>query len=150
MRPIFKAIMPIFQAEILEKVKFSLIRFYFLSPVKFLDKNMAYYYIFLLPFQRNNIKSRPKHGQGVLSAVLPRPAGGELLDSGSGNISCTIVSGVNFPVPGVFSVPGVLLIMSGTLRSCPKSIRSCPESIRSCPEILQSCPENIYSCLENI
>jgi len=27
--------MPIFQAEILEKVKFSLIRFYFLSPVKF-------------------------------------------------------------------------------------------------------------------
>jgi hypothetical protein len=44
----------IFQAEIAERVNFSLIRFYFLSPVKFLDKSMAYYYIFFASFSEKN------------------------------------------------------------------------------------------------
>jgi hypothetical protein len=48
--------MPIFQAEISEKVTFSLIRFYFLSPVKFLEKNMAYYYIFASFSEKYNTK----------------------------------------------------------------------------------------------
>jgi hypothetical protein len=86
-----------------------------LSPVKFLEKNMAYYYIFFtFPFQRNNIKAR-QNGQGLFPSVLPRPAGGELLDFGSGNVSSIVVSGVKFSVSGVFSVPGVFLIMSGNL-----------------------------------
>ncbi len=106
---------------------------------------MAYYYIFfLLPFQRNNIKSRPKHGQSLLSPVLSRSAGGEILDTGSGNVSCIIVSGVNFSVSGVFSVPGVFLSCPETLRSCPVNFQSCPETLRSCPETLRSCPENTY------
>ncbi len=85
------------------------------EPGEVFREIMAYYYIFfLLPFQRNNTKAR-HNGQGLLSAVLPRPVGGELLDSGSGNVSCIVVSGVSFSVSGVFSVPGVFLIMSGNL-----------------------------------
>ena len=57
-------------------------------------------FFFTFPFQKN-FKAR-HNGQGLLVTLLPRPAGGELLDSGSGNVSCIIVSGVNFSVPGVF------------------------------------------------
>ena len=70
----------------------------------FREKHGVLLYFFLLPFQRNNLKGR-QNGQGLFSPVLPRPAGGELLDSGSGNVSCIIVSGVNFPYPESFLYP---------------------------------------------
>jgi hypothetical protein len=43
-----------------------------LSPVKFLEKNMAYYYIFFtFPFQRNNIKARQKMGKAYSLPSCP-------------------------------------------------------------------------------
>ena len=57
--------MPIFRAEIAEKVEFSLIRFYFLSPVKFYvilrpkgKKHGVLLYFFTFLFQ----KKKPKLG----------------------------------------------------------------------------------------
>jgi hypothetical protein len=103
--------MPIFQAE--SRIFFD--PFLLFEPGEvFREKHGVLLYFFLLPFQRNNIKAR-HNGQGLLSPVLPRPAGGEILDTGSGNVSCIIVSGVKFSVSGVFSVPGVFLIMSGNI-----------------------------------
>ncbi len=54
-RPIFKAIMPIFRAEIAEKVEFSFDPILLFEPGEVFtrplrERNMAYYYIFFLHF----------------------------------------------------------------------------------------------------
>ena len=102
--------MPIFQAE--SRIFFD--PFLLFEPGEvFREKHGVLLYFFTFLFQKN-FKAR-HNGQGLLATILPRPAGGELLDSGSGNVSSIVVSGVKFSVSGVFSVPGVFLIMSGNL-----------------------------------
>jgi hypothetical protein len=104
--------MPIFQAE--SRIFFD--PFLLFEPGEvFREKHGVLLYFFLHFLFREITSKLGKNGQGLFPSVLPRPAGGELLDFGSGNVSSIVVSGVKFSVSGVFSVPGVFLIMSGNL-----------------------------------